>query len=129
MLHMSDTSHILAPLNEAQREVVTANGGNLLVLAGAGTGKTRVLAHRIAWIIQVERAVPWSILVITYAHNAALEMRSRIEEIMQQPIDGMWVGTFHGLAYRFLRAHWQDAGLPQHFQILNAEDQQRLVSA
>ena len=127
MPFMEDISPILSPLNDAQREAVTASGGNRLVLAGAGSGKTRVLVHRIAWLIQVERAVPWSLLAVTFTNKAAREMRGRIEEILQQPIGGMWVGTFHGLAHRFLRAHWQDAGLPQHFQILDAEDQQRLV--
>ena len=124
---MDDISHILAPLNDAQREAVTASGGNRLVLAGAGSGKTRVLVHRIAWLIQVEHAVPWSLLAVTFTNKAAREMRGRIEEILQQPLGGMWVGTFHGLAHRFLRAHWQEANLPQHFQILDSEDQQRLV--
>ncbi len=124
---MDDISPILSPLNDAQREAVTASDGNRLVLAGAGSGKTRVLVHRIAWLIQVERAVPWSLLAVTFTNKAAREMRGRIEEILLQPMGGMWVGTFHGLAHRFLRAHWQDAGLPQHFQILDAEDQQRLV--
>ncbi len=124
---MEQTTNILAPLNDTQREAVTASGGNWLVLAGAGTGKTRVLAHRIAWLIKKENASPWSILTITFAHNAAGYMRTRIEEILQQPIGGMWVGTFHGLAHRFLRTHWQDAKLPQHFQILDADDQLRLV--
>ena len=124
---MDYISPILSPLNPAQREAVTASGGNRLVLAGAGSGKTRVLVHRIAWLIQVERALPWSLLAVTFTNKAAREMRGRIEEILQQPLGGMWVGTFHGLAHRFLRAHWQDAGLPQHFLILDAEDQQRLV--
>ncbi|MFZ1537585.1 MAG: DNA helicase II [Chromatiaceae bacterium] len=124
---MEDISHILAPLNEPQRDAVTATSGNRLVLAGAGSGKTRVLVHRIAWLIQVEQLAPWSLLAVTFTNKAAREMRTRIEEILQQPIGGMWVGTFHGLAHRFLRAHWQDAKLPQHFQILDAEDQLRLV--
>ena len=124
---MEDISHILAPLNEPQRDAVTATGGNRLVLAGAGSGKTRVLVHRIAWLIQVEHLAPWAILAVTFTNKAAREMRTRIEEILQQPIGGMWVGTFHGLAHRFLRAHWQDAKLPQHFQILDADDQLRLV--
>jgi DNA helicase-2/ATP-dependent DNA helicase PcrA len=124
---MEDISHILDPLNDAQREAVTATGGNRLVLAGAGSGKTRVLVHRIAWLIQVEHLAPWSLLAVTFTNKAAREMRTRIEEILQQPIGGMWVGTFHGLAHRFLRAHWQDARLPQHFQILDSDDQLRLV--
>ncbi len=122
-----DVSHILEPLNEAQREAVTAEPGNLLVLAGAGSGKTRVLVHRIAWLLQVEQARPWSILAVTFTNKAAREMRARIEEILQGPVMGMWVGTFHGLAHRFLRAHWQDAELPQQFQILDADDQYRLI--
>ena len=124
---MEDVSHILDPLNDAQREAVTADAGNLLVLAGAGSGKTRVLVHRIAWLIQVEQVPPWSLLSVTFTNKAAREMKARIEEILEQPIGGMWVGTFHGLAHRLLRAHWQDAKLPQHFQILDSEDQLRLV--
>ncbi|MCG6863650.1 MAG: DNA helicase II [Chromatiaceae bacterium] len=122
-----DVSHILDPLNDAQREAVTAEPGNLLILAGAGSGKTRVLVHRIAWLLQVEQARPWTILAVTFTNKAAREMRARIEEILQGPVMGMWVGTFHGLAHRFLRAHWQDASLPQQFQILDADDQYRLI--
>jgi DNA helicase-2/ATP-dependent DNA helicase PcrA len=124
---MDDVSHILDPLNDAQREAVTAAGGNLLVLAGAGSGKTRVLVHRIAWLLQVERVAPWSLLAVTFTNKAAREMKARIEEILEHPVGGMWVGTFHGLAHRFLRAHWGDAKLPQQFQILDSEDQLRLV--
>jgi DNA helicase-2/ATP-dependent DNA helicase PcrA len=122
-----DVSHILDSLNEAQREAVTAPMGNLLVLAGAGSGKTRVLVHRIAWLIRVEQIPPWAILAVTFTNKAAREMKSRIEEILHAPIGGMWVGTFHGLAHRFLRAHWQDAGLSQQFQILDSDDQYRLI--
>ncbi len=122
-----DVSHILDGLNEAQREAVTAPVGNRLVLAGAGSGKTRVLVHRIAWLIRVEHATPWSILAVTFTNKAAREMRERIEHILGQPVGGMWVGTFHGLAHRLLRAHWQDAGLPKNFQILDSDDQLRLV--
>ncbi|MBK1702494.1 DNA helicase II [Thiococcus pfennigii] len=124
MEHLSD---ILDPLNPAQREAVTAEAGNRLVLAGAGSGKTRVLVHRIAWLIRAEGAPPWSILAVTFTNKAAREMKERIEAILGVPIGGMWVGTFHGLAHRFLRAHWQDAGLPAQFQILDAEDQYRHV--
>jgi len=122
-----DVSHILDHLNDAQREAVTAEPGNLLVLAGAGSGKTRVLVQRIAWLIQVEQVAPWAILAVTFTNKAAREMRARIEEILQAPVGGMWVGTFHGLAHRFLRAHWQDARLPQQFQILDSDDQYRLI--
>ncbi len=124
---MDDVSHILDPLNPAQREAVTADAGNRLVLAGAGSGKTRVLVHRIAWLLQVQDVRPWRILAVTFTNKAAREMKGRIEEMLGEPIGGMWVGTFHGLAHRFLRAHWQDAGLPQQFQILDSDDQFRLV--
>jgi len=124
---MDDVSDILSLLNDAQREAVTADGGNRLVLAGAGSGKTRVLVHRIAWLIQVHQAKPWTLLAVTFTNKAAREMKTRIEQMLGQPIGGMWVGTFHGLAHRFLRAHWQDAGLPQQFQILDADDQFRLI--
>jgi DNA helicase-2/ATP-dependent DNA helicase PcrA len=122
-----DVALILDPLNDAQREAVTAPVSNLLVLAGAGSGKTRVLVHRIAWLLAVEGASPWSVLAVTFTNKAAREMRYRIEELLDQPIGGMWVGTFHGLAHRLLRAHWKEAGLPQSFQILDADDQFRLV--
>ncbi|MCF7979219.1 MAG: DNA helicase II, partial [Chromatiaceae bacterium] len=124
---MEDISHILDPLNPAQREAVTADTGNRLVLAGAGSGKTRVLVHRIAWLLQVQDVRPWHVLAVTFTNKAAREMKGRIEEMLDEPIGGMWVGTFHGLAHRFLRAHWQDAGLPQHFQILDSDDQFRLI--
>ncbi|MCU7815970.1 MAG: DNA helicase II [Candidatus Thiodiazotropha sp. (ex Rostrolucina anterorostrata)] len=122
-----DVSPILDPLNDAQRDAVTAPVGNLLVLAGAGSGKTRVLVHRIAWLLAVETASPWSVLAVTFTNKAAKEMRQRIEALLGQPLGGMWVGTFHGLAHRLLRAHWNEAGLPQSFQILDADDQFRLI--
>jgi DNA helicase II / ATP-dependent DNA helicase PcrA len=122
-----DVSALLDPLNDAQRAAVAAESGNLLVLAGAGSGKTRVLVHRIAWLIQVEQVPSYAVLAVTFTNKAAREMRSRIETMLGTPVGGMWVGTFHGLAHRFLRAHWQDAQLPQHFQILDSDDQFRLV--
>jgi DNA helicase II / ATP-dependent DNA helicase PcrA len=122
-----DVTPILDSLNDAQRAAVTAGAGNRLVLAGAGSGKTRVLVHRIAWLIQVEQAPPWSLLAVTFTNKAAREMKQRIERMLDVPAGGMWVGTFHGLAHRFLRAHWQDAKLPQQFQILDSDDQMRLV--
>ncbi len=122
-----DVSPILDPLNDAQREAVTAPMGNLLVLAGAGSGKTRVLVHRIAWLLAVENQTPWSLLAVTFTNKAAWEMRQRIEALLGQPLGGMWVGTFHGLAHRLLRAHWKEAGLPQSFQILDSDDQYRLI--
>ncbi len=122
-----DVSDILSPLNDAQRQAVAADSGNMLVLAGAGSGKTRVLVHRIAWLIRALDYSPWSILAVTFTNKAAREMRGRIEAMLQLPSHGMWVGTFHGLAHRLLKAHWQEAGLPQNFQILDSDDQLRLV--
>ncbi|MFD1216824.1 DNA helicase II [Microbulbifer celer] len=122
-----DVSELLDPLNDAQREAVAAPPGNQLVLAGAGSGKTRVLVHRIAWLMQVEGASPYSIMAVTFTNKAAREMRGRIEELLGVNTFGMWVGTFHGLAHRLLRAHWQEAKLPQNFQILDSDDQLRLI--
>ncbi len=122
-----DISHILNSLNDHQRQAVTSDPGNLLVLAGAGSGKTRVLVHRIAWLIQMEGVSPHGILAVTFTNKAANEMRLRIEELLERPAGGMWVGTFHGLAHRLLRAHYQEAGLPEKFQILDSDDQLRLV--
>ena len=122
-----DISHLLNSLNDAQRQAVTAAVGQQLVLAGAGSGKTRVLVHRIAWLVQVEQASPWSILSVTFTNKAAYEMRARIEQLLGIAPQVMWVGTFHGLAHRLLRAHWREAGLAEQFQILDSDDQQRLV--
>lgn len=122
-----NNEEFLSHLNEAQRLAVSAPQGHLLVLAGAGSGKTRVLVHRIAWLIQQENISPHNILAVTFTNKAAGEMRGRIEELLNIPVHSMWVGTFHGLAHRLLRAHWEDAGLPQSFQILDSDDQYRLV--
>ncbi|MCH7741542.1 MAG: DNA helicase II [Proteobacteria bacterium] len=122
-----DVSHILDSLNEAQRDAVAGPVGSALILAGAGSGKTRVLTHRIAWLIQTEGMSPYSILAVTFTNRAAAEMRGRIESLLAMPIRGMWVGTFHSIAHRLLRMHWQEAGLQQNFQILDADDQLRLV--
>jgi DNA helicase-2/ATP-dependent DNA helicase PcrA len=122
-----DVTSLLEGLNDAQREAVAAGPGPLLVLAGAGSGKTRVLTHRVAWLVGVEGVSPHAILAVTFTNKAAAEMRSRIERMLGNPVAGLWIGTFHGLSHRLLRAHWQDAGLPQGFQILDAEDQLRLV--
>ena len=122
-----DVSRIIESLNDAQREAVCAPPDPLLVLAGAGSGKTRVLVHRIAWMVDVDGLSPYSILAVTFTNKAAAEMRGRIERLIDAPATGMWVGTFHGLAHRLLRRHWQEAGLPQAFQILDSQDQLRLV--
>jgi DNA helicase-2/ATP-dependent DNA helicase PcrA len=122
-----DLSPILNPLNDAQREAVTAPLVPVLVLAGAGSGKTRVLIHRIAWLIQTEGVSPHSILAVTFTNKAAGEMRGRVEQLLGGPGSALWLGTFHGIAHRLLRLHWREAGLPQGFQILDAEDQLRLI--
>ncbi len=122
-----DVSHVLNSLNESQRDAVGAPSSNLLILAGAGSGKTRVLVHRIAWHIATGETNPQGILAVTFTNKAAAEMRSRIESLLGQSIYGMWVGTFHGLCHRLLRTHWQDANLPENFQILDSEDQFRTI--
>jgi DNA helicase-2/ATP-dependent DNA helicase PcrA len=132
-----DVSPLLDHLNDAQRAAVSAPAGNQLILAGAGSGKTRVLVHRIAWLIQVEQVSPYSIMAVTFTNKAAREMRGRLDELFSTSSAGlgaqsvntrsMWVGTFHGLAHRLLKAHWQDANLPQNFQILDSDDQLRLI--
>ena len=122
-----DISHILDPLNDAQRAAVCAPDANVLVLAGAGSGKTRVLVHRIAWLMQAENLSPWSIMSVTFTNKAAGEMRGRVEQLLGIPAGGLWMGTFHGIAHRLLRAHWQEANLPQAFQIMDSDDQHRAV--
>jgi len=122
-----DVSHLLDSLNDNQRQAVSAPPGAALILAGAGSGKTRVLVHRVAWLIQVEGASPSSILAVTFTNKAAAEMRARIETLLGIPGGAMWIGTFHGLAHRLLRLHWREAGLPQSFQILDSEDQARIL--
>ena len=122
-----DLSPILASLNDAQRAAVTAPVGPVLVLAGAGSGKTRVLIHRLAWLCQVENVSPHSILAVTFTNKAAGEMRGRIESLLGYSATALWIGTFHGIAHRLLRLHWREAGLVQGFQILDSEDQLRLI--
>ncbi|OED39155.1 DNA helicase II [Chromatiales bacterium (ex Bugula neritina AB1)] len=122
-----DVSHIIESLNTEQREAVTAESGPLLIQAGAGSGKTRVLTHRIAWLNQVEGISPFGVLAVTFTNKAAGEMRSRVQQLLNSSIGPMWVGTFHGLSHRFLRMHWKEANLPQAFHILDSEDQKRMV--
>ena len=122
-----DVTHILDGLNDPQREAVMAPLGNSLVIAGAGSGKTRVLVHRIAWLVQAENISPYGIMAVTFTNKAASEMRGRVEQLLDIPSRSLWVGTFHGIAHRLLRRHWDAAGLPQNFQILDADDQLRLV--
>lgn len=122
-----DVTPILESLNEAQRQAVTSPMAPLLVIAGAGSGKTRVLTHRTAWLIDVEGVSPQDLLAVTFTNKAASEMRGRIESLLNMPVKHLWVGTFHGLAHRLLRRHWAEAGLPQNFQIIDSDDQLRLI--
>lgn len=118
---------ILNSLNPAQQEAVKAPLGHQLILAGAGSGKTRVLIYRLAWLVEVEKIAPTQIMAVTFTNKAANEMRGRIESMLHLPAKALWIGTFHGLSHRFLRAHWQEAGLPQSFQILDSDDQYRMI--
>ncbi|OBU09423.1 DNA helicase II [Morganella psychrotolerans] len=126
-MEIMDVSYLLEGLNDKQRDAVAAPRSNMLILAGAGSGKTRVLVHRIAWLMAVENASPFSIISVTFTNKAAAEMRHRVEGLVGTSEGGMWIGTFHGLAHRLLRAHHLDAGLPQDFQILDSDDQIRLI--
>lgn len=121
-------AELIKELNDSQREAVTASPENhLLILAGAGSGKTRVLTHRIAYLVQEHYCSPFSILAVTFTNKAAAEMRGRIERLLNMPAQGMWVGTFHSIAHRLLRAHHKEANLPEGFQILDSDDQHRLI--
>lgn len=122
-----DITKIIDPLNDAQRQAVTAAPSATLVLAGAGSGKTRVLVHRIAWQIQVEGLSPHNILAVTFTNKAAKEMRSRVEALLNLPTHTMWIGTFHGLAHRLLRRHARQAKLPDTFQVMDSADQLRII--
>src|SRR3990167_4964240 len=121
-LHM-----ILNSLNDAQQQAVSAPLGHQLILAGAGSGKTRVLTSRIAWLVDVEKISPHNILAVTFTNKAASEMRARVEKLLNVPARTLWIGTFHGLSNRILRTHCQEAGLPQTFQILDSDDQYRVI--
>ncbi len=122
-----DISPLLSGLNDAQRAAVAAPLAPILVLAGAGSGKTRVLTHRVAWLVQVENVSPHGILAVTFTNKAAGEMRSRIESMLGVPSAPLWIGTFHGITHRLLRLHWRETNLPQAFQIMDAEDQLRAI--
>jgi DNA helicase-2/ATP-dependent DNA helicase PcrA len=122
-----DVTPILESLNDAQRQAVTAPAEPTLVIAGAGSGKTRVLVHRAAWLIDVEGVSPQGLLAVTFTNKAAAEMRGRIEALLGMSVSHLWIGTFHGLAHRLLRRHWQEAKLPQNFQIIDSDDQLRLI--
>ena len=122
-----DVSHILDNLNDAQRNAVTSEKQHLLVLAGAGSGKTRVLVHKIAWEVEALGRSPSSIMAVTFTNKAANEMRSRIEELLQSPTFDSWVGTFHGLSHKLLKRFHKEAGLSSGFTILDSDDQLRII--
>ena len=121
------THTLLETLNSEQEAAVTAPLGHLLILAGAGSGKTRVLTHRIAWLLQTHQASAHSILAVTFTNKAANEMRQRLEKIVPFDVRHLWIGTFHSIAHRLLRLHWQAAGLAENFQVIDSDDQYRLV--
>lgn len=123
---MINTPELLSGLNQAQQDAVIAKEARLLVLAGAGSGKTRVLVHRIAHLLQ-QGARPHEILSVTFTNKAAHEMRQRVEDLTGIQTRPLWIGTFHGLAFRFLRHHHEAAKLPEGFQIIDSDDQLRLV--
>ncbi len=122
-----DVTPLISSLNPAQKEAVTAPPEHRLVLAGAGSGKTRVLVHRVGWLVAVENVSPHSVLAVTFTNKAAAEMRGRLEQLIAIPVRALWVGTFHGIAHRMLRLHWKEAKLPQNFQIMDSDDQQRFI--
>ena len=119
----SAESPLLQHLNPEQRAAVALPAGNALILAGAGSGKTRVLTTRIAWLLQTGQVSPGGILAVTFTNKAAKEMTARLMAMLPVNVRGMWIGTFHGLCNRLLRAHWKLAGLPSTFQILDTQDQ------
>lgn len=125
--HTMDISHLINELNDAQRESVTIGNNNLVVIAGAGSGKTKVLVHRIAWLIQTQNISTASIIAVTFTNKAAAEIRARVESLLKENVNGMWLGTFHSLCHRLLRIHWKESNLPEGFQIIDTDDQLRLI--
>ena len=121
-----DVSHILENLNDDQRNAVTSEKQHLLVLAGAGSGKTRVLVHKVAWEVEALGKNPSSIMAVTFTNKAANEMRSRIETLLQAQIFDSWVGTFHGLSHKLLKRFHKEADLSSGFTILDSDDQLRI---
>src|SRR5690606_8936335 len=113
---------MIQQLNPEQLAAVTTASQHTLVLAGAGSGKTKVLTTRMAWLIQNGKVSPYGVLAVTFTNKAAREMLTRLTAMLPVDTRGMWVGTFHGLCNRLLRAHYRDAGLPQNFQILDIAD-------
>src|SRR5258706_6548950 len=119
--------NLLDNLNEGQLAAVTLPDQSALILAGAGSGKTRVLTTRIAWLISTGRASAAGILAVTFTNKAAREMATRLSAMLPINVRAMWIGTFHGLCNRLLRAHWRDAELPSTFQILDNADQMAAI--
>jgi len=134
-----DATPIIDPLNEQQREAVTSGSRNLLVLAGAGSGKTRVLVHRIGWLLATGQSSPFELLAVTFTNKAAKEMRERVGALLsagmgENPgagadglIRGMWIGTFHAIARRLLLSHRREAGFPDGFTVIDSDDQLRMI--
>ena len=122
-----DVSYILDDLNSPQREAVSDESKHSLILAGAGSGKTRVITHKVAWLCKVHNLNPMSLLTVTFTNKAAKEMRGRIENILGEQLNQMWCGTFHSLFHRMLRRHSEEAGLNKSFSILDSEDQNRVI--
>lgn len=118
---------LLESLNPVQCEAVTAPSEHLLILAGAGSGKTRVLVHRMAWLVQEMHVSPQHILAVTFTNKAAREIKERVEHLLHIPAEGLWLGTFHGIAHRLLRIHADTAKLPQNFVVLDSDDQLRMI--
>ena len=114
---------LLKNLNPEQYAAVTLPSGHALILAGAGSGKTRVLTTRIAWLLQTGQITPGGVMAVTFTNKAAKEMMTRLSAMLPVNVRGMWIGTFHGLCNRLLRTHYQAANLPQSFQILDTQDQ------
>src|SRR3954463_15032187 len=118
-----DASPLLQNLNPEQQAAVTLPAEHALILAGAGSGKTRVLTTRIAWLMTTGQVSPGGVMAVTFTNKAAKEMMTRLGAMLPVNVRGMWIGTFHGLCNRFLRAHYKLANLPQSFQILDTQDQ------
>ena len=126
MILLENTS-ILDGLNDAQREAVTSTGGPLLILAGAGSGKTRVLTHRIAYLLEVEKVLPWQILAITFTNKAANEMKERLVNLIGPVANDMWVSTFHSACVRILRSHANEVGFNRNFVIYDTADRETML--
>ena len=123
----SEPKTYLETLNEAQRQAAETTNGPVLVLAGAGTGKTRVLTTRLAHILMQGKAQPWQMLAVTFTNKAAREMKERVSRLVGVPVEGWWVGTFHSISAKLLRKHAGAVGLKSNFSIIDKNDQERLI--